>query len=251
VLRGVKATFIGHATVLLQVGGLNILTDPVFFDSVGLNRVLGQRRVTDSGVKLERLPHIDVIPIRHNHYDHLDRPSIEKIAAQQGNTPPQILTGLGNKALLQKHGLKNVSELEWGDVVEIGGRQFHFLEAVHASRRGLFDSGKSLWGSFLIETPEGNIYFAGDTAYGEHFKRVYEQFGPVQLALLPIGAYKPRWFMSRLHIDPEEAVRAHLDLHSSRSIAIRFDTFNFAGGTSATANPQHFASRDAWRVLQV
>jgi N-acyl-phosphatidylethanolamine-hydrolysing phospholipase D len=147
--------------------------------------VVGQRRVTNAGVKLESLPHIDIILISHNHYNHFDLPSIERIAAQQGNTPPQILTGLGNKTLLQKYGPKNVSELGWGDTVEIGGMQFHFLEAIHGSSRGLFDTGKSLWGSFLIQTPEGNIYFAGDTAYGDHFKRVYEKFGPVRLALLP------------------------------------------------------------------
>jgi L-ascorbate metabolism protein UlaG (beta-lactamase superfamily) len=228
VLRGAKATYIGHATVLLQVAGLNVLTDPVFSDFVGPNRILGQRRVTNPGVKLESLPHIDVILISHNHYDHLDLPSIERIAAQQGSAPPRILIGLGNKTLLDKYGLSSVSELDWGDTVDIAGAQFHFLEAIHGSRRGLFDTGMSLWGSFLVQTAEGNFYFAGDTAYGEHFKRIYEQFGPVRLALLPIGAYKPRWFMWREHMDPDEAVRAHLDLHSSESVAIHFETFNLA-----------------------
>jgi len=106
--------------------------------------------------------------------------------------------------LLQQHGLKNVSELDWGDSVAISGLKFHFLEAVHSSRRGLSDTDKSLWGSFLIQTPEGNIYFAGDTAYGRQFNKVYECFGPPELAFLPIGAYKPRWFMAREHMDPEE-----------------------------------------------
>jgi L-ascorbate metabolism protein UlaG (beta-lactamase superfamily) len=185
VLQGMKVTFIGHATVLLQVDGLNILTDPVFSDYIGATRVFSQKRVTNAGTKLEHLPPYRCHPYCHNHYDHLDLPSLERIAAQQGDAPPRILTGLGNNALLQKHGVRNVSELDWGDTVELSGMGFHFLEAVHTSGRGLFDTNKSLWGAFLVNTPEGNIYFAGDTAYGKHFRHVYDQFGPVKLALLP------------------------------------------------------------------
>ena len=257
VRHGISATFIGHSSVLLQVDGTNILTDPVFSDRIGLNRTLSVQRVTNPGIRLEDLPHIDVVLISHDHYDHLDLPTLQKITARQASSPPLILTGLGNEVLLKKHGVTNVRVLDWGDSVQAHDLKFHFLEAVHTSRRGLFDTNKTLWGAFLIETSQGNIYFAGDTAYGDHFKRVYERFGPTELALLPIGAYKPRWFMWREHMDPEAAVLAHLDLHSAESIAVHFGTFNSAAEgynepvrDLEAALQQHSVSSESFLILK-
>jgi L-ascorbate metabolism protein UlaG (beta-lactamase superfamily) len=227
ITKGIRTIFIGHATVLIQVDGMNILTDPVFSNYIGPNRLFSQRRTANPGVKIEDLPRIDVILISHNHYDHLDIRSLQRIARQQSEAP-RILVGIGNRPLLESYGLKNVTELDWGDVVQISGIKVHFLESVHTSRRGLFDTNKTLWGAFLVETRAGNIYFAGDTAYSAHFRTVYQQYGEISIALLPIGAYEPRWFMYREHMNPDEALKAHLDLHSHRSIAIHFGTFNSA-----------------------
>lgn len=257
VADGPTATYIGHATALIQVAGLNILTDPLLFDYAGPNRVFSEHRVTNAGVSADKLPSIDVILISHDHYDHLDVRSLQFLVKRQAKNPPLVITGLGNRSLLERHGIKNVSELDWNGSVTIKNLTFHFLEAIHSSRRGLWDADKSLWGSFLIQTPEGNIYFAGDTAYGKHFNNVYAKFGPTRLAFLPIGAYKPRWFMAREHMDPEEAVQAHLDLHSSQSIAIHFDTLNAAqesfddpvNDTKAALN-QHAVNAERFLLLR-
>jgi L-ascorbate metabolism protein UlaG (beta-lactamase superfamily) len=219
--RGIRVLWLGHATTLIQTPSLNIITDPILFDAIGpgLSPI---RTVTNPPVPVDRLPRIDVILISHNHYDHLDLRSIHAIFNRQRQDPPTVLVGLGVGTLLKKEGIAPYSELDWNDSVTIRDTRIVFLEAVHTSRRGLWDTNETLWGSFLIDSPEGRIYFAGDSAYGNHFKNVYERFGPPKISLLPIGAYEPRWFMYRMHMNPDDAVLAHIDLHSQHSIAIHF-----------------------------
>jgi L-ascorbate metabolism protein UlaG (beta-lactamase superfamily) len=226
-LHGIRVLWIGHSTTLIQTPHLNIITDPVLFDSIGPS-VFGINTVTNPGLLVESLPPIDLILISHNHYDHLDLRSLRILVGRQ-QTPPTILAGRGVGELLKNTGLTRYSELDWGDSVAAKDARIYFLEAIHTSRRGIGDTNKTLWGSFLIDSPEGRIYFAGDTGYGTHFRNVYEKYGAPRVSLLPIGAYEPRWFMYRMHMNPDEAVRAHIDLHSQSSIGIHFGLIDNAG----------------------
>jgi len=221
--------WIGHSTTLIQTPSLNIMTDPILFDSIGPS-VFGMNTVTNPGVLIESLPTIDLILISHNHYDHLDLRSLHALFDRQRTAPPTILVGRGVGPLLKNAGLTTrYSELDWDESVAAKDARVYFLEAIHTSRRGMWDTNNTLWGSFLIDSPEGRIYFAGDSAYGTHFRHVYEKYGAPRVSLLPIGAYEPRWFMYRMHMNPDEAVRAHLELHSQSSIGIHFGLIDNAG----------------------
>jgi L-ascorbate metabolism protein UlaG (beta-lactamase superfamily) len=224
VTEGIKATYVNHATVLIQVAGLNILTDPVWSTRVSPVTFAGPKRVRDPGIPIESLPEIDLILISHNHYDHLDTASLKALRLQQ-EKEPVIVSGLGNAKLLKKQGYPNAIELDWGEHIAVGDTTVHFVECQHRSGRGAFDQMKTLWGSFVVDTPEGSIYFAGDTGYSPHFKEQGKQHGPFALSLLPIGAYEPRWFMKDIHLNPEEAVQAHLDLNSNQSLGVHFGVF--------------------------
>jgi len=222
--RGIAVTYINHSTVLIQVAGLNILTDPIYAERASPFTWAGPRRVHGPGIELADLPDIDVILISHNHYDHLDIATLQALLARQ-QKKPLILAGLGNGLLFAESGLHHFRDMQWDDAVEEQGLKFTFVECRHRSGRGISDQMKTLWGSFVIETPEGNIYFAGDTGFSPHFKAQGERFGQFEIALLPIGAYEPRWFMADVHLNPEEAVQAHMDLNARRSLAIHFGTF--------------------------
>jgi|SaaInl0LU_22_DNA_1037365.scaffolds.fasta_scaffold02599_5 L-ascorbate metabolism protein UlaG (beta-lactamase superfamily) len=221
---GIRATYISHSTVLLQVDGLNILTDPVYSDRASPVSFAGPRRVRAPGITLGELPPIDLILISHNHYDHLDTDTLQAILRQQPSQPV-VITGLGNGALIKALGFSDVRELDWDTGADIGGVSIHFVECQHRSGRGLFDQMASLWGSFVLETSAGRIYFAGDSGYSPHFKEQGDKWGPFTLALLPIGAYEPRWFMADIHLNPEEAVKAHKELRSEQSLAIHYGIF--------------------------
>ena len=219
----IHATVIGHATVLVQVGGLNVLTDPVMSTRIGPTPWTGPKRVRPPAVPFDAIPSIDVVLLSHDHYDHLDRPTLRRLVARDN---PLILTGL---RVGRKVPSRNVVELDWWDRHELrDGIAATYVPAEHFSGRGLFDRDRSLWGGFVLETPHGKVYFAGDTAMGLHFQAIRERFGPMTLSLLPIGAYAPRWFMERVHMDPDEALRASLVLESQTSLAIHFATFNLA-----------------------
>ena len=218
----IHATVIGHATVLIQVAGLNLLPDPVWSPTIGPVKGLGIRRVCPPALAFEDLPKIDVVLLSHNHYDHLDRPTLAALAARDR---PLVLTGLkGGKAVPGE-----TVELDWWQSHDLSDRlRATYVPATHFSGRGLFDRNASLWGGFVVESPSGPIYFAGDTGAGPHFAQIRERFGPITLALLPIGAYAPRWFMAAVHVDPAEAVAASLTLEAKCSLAIHFGTFRLA-----------------------
>lgn len=220
-----SVSFINHATLLVQVDGLNILTDPVYSTRVSPVSFAGPKRVHQPGIALEDLPPIDVILISHNHYDHLDIHTLQQLSARQPGNEPVVVTGLGNRQLIADQGYPEVVELNWDQSHQMGDFEIVFVECRHRSGRGLTDHFKTLWGSFVVKTPRGNIYFAGDTAYGPHFKEAGDRYGPFTLAMLPIGAYEPRWFMKNVHTNPAEAVQAHLDLRSEQSIGMHFGAF--------------------------
>jgi L-ascorbate metabolism protein UlaG (beta-lactamase superfamily) len=228
VVQGKRVLWIGHSTTLIQTPRLNIMTDPILFDSIGPS-VFGINTVTNPGLLIESLPTIDLILISHNHYDHLDLRSLHALVDRQRRAPPTILVGRGVGPLLKNAGLSSYAELDWDESVTAKDAQVHFLEAIHTSRRGIWDTNSTLWGAFLIDSPQGRIYFAGDSAYGPHFRAIYEKYGATRVGLLPIGAYEPRWFMYRMHMNPDEAVRAHLDLHSQSTIGIHLGLIDNAG----------------------
>jgi L-ascorbate metabolism protein UlaG (beta-lactamase superfamily) len=222
---GLQITYIGHASALIQVAGLNLLTDPFFSRRASPVQWAGPKRVRPPGLTLDQLPRIDAMLVSHNHYDHMDLPSIRRLFDRHR---PRVLAPLGNAAILARTRRQlAVTEGDWGDRVELGdGVAVTFAPAQHWSKRGFHDRNMALWSAFILETPAGIVYFAGDTGYGtgDHFRDVRRDFGPVRLALLPIGAYEPRWFMHPQHMNPEEAVKAHLDLASEISIGIHHST---------------------------
>jgi L-ascorbate metabolism protein UlaG (beta-lactamase superfamily) len=219
----VFATFINHSTVLVQLENLNILTDPIFSAVAGPLSLVGPRRVRAPGVAFENLPKIDVVLLSHNHYDHLDTASILDLWKRDH---PLFLVPLGNGNLIRSLGIHKVVELDWWEQHHFTASQsFILTPAKHWSRRGLFDYCKALWGGFIIKSSELQIFFAGDTAYSGHFKTIQERYGAMDLSLLPIGAYEPRWFMKEFHMNPEDAVQAHIDLQSQLSMGIHFGTF--------------------------
>jgi L-ascorbate metabolism protein UlaG (beta-lactamase superfamily) len=224
VFEGISVTFINHATLLVQVNGLNILTDPVYGERASPFSWAGPRRIHEPGIRFEDLPPIDVVLISHNHYDHLDEETLRRLQIES-STPPLVLAGLGNSGLFEELGVSNYEDLKWGQGHTLQNVEFIFTECRHRSGRGLTDQMKTLWGSFVIRTPEGNIYFAGDTGYGPHLKKTGDDYGPFRLAMIPIGAYEPRWFMADIHLDPAEAVKAHQDLRSEQSLGIHYGTF--------------------------
>jgi L-ascorbate metabolism protein UlaG (beta-lactamase superfamily) len=221
-----RIAFVGHATVLLQTAGLNILTDPVWSERASPFRVAGPKRVNDPGVPFDALPPIDAVLVSHAHYDHLDVVTLSRLAAAHA---PRVITPLGNDAIMRAYDLSIAAEpYDWGDRLSLGADVTVTLVPVrHWSARGLFDRNKALWAGFVLETPAGRIFYAADTGYGDgsHFRRVREQYGAPRLAILPIGAYEPRWFMRDQHMNPEEAVRAHGDCGAEYALAHHFGTF--------------------------
>ncbi|MFT7689163.1 MAG: L-ascorbate metabolism protein UlaG (beta-lactamase superfamily) [Candidatus Azotimanducaceae bacterium] len=221
---GIRVTYINHATTLIQLRGLNILTDPIYSKRASPFQWAGPKRVRAPGISMSDLPNIDVILISHNHYDHLDVDTLKKLTARQ-EKPPLVLSGLGVGELLSKNGISKYIDMQWGQVEQFEDVEFSFVECRHRSGRGISDQMKTLWGSFVIKSASGNVYFAGDTGYGPHLKEHGELYGPFALSILPIGAYEPRWFMADVHMNPDDAVKAHEDLKSEQSLSIHFGVF--------------------------
>jgi L-ascorbate metabolism protein UlaG (beta-lactamase superfamily) len=222
----VRLSFVGHASWLIQVAGANILVDPVWSVRVSPFSFAGPKRRNDPGIAFEALPNIDVVLVSHGHYDHLDLPTLSRLAA---TFAPRVITPLGNDITMRAADPAIRAEaFDWHDRVELGnGLDVTLVATRHWSARGLFDRNRALWASFVLETPAGKIYIVGDSGYGEgaHFRRVAEAHGPIRLALLPIGAYEPRWFMRDQHMNPEDAVKALQDCGAEAALAHHHGTF--------------------------
>ncbi len=217
----VAITFIGHASFLIRLDGMVILTDPIFSQRCSPLSWIGPRRARPPGVALAEVPRPDLILLSHNHYDHMDRPSLR--ALQSRHAPP-VVTTLGNAPALRRLGMA-ATELDWWQTTEIGPVRITCTPARHFSARTPFDRDRTLWGGFMLEHQGGRLLFAGDSGAGPHWRQVHDRLGAPDVALLPIGAYAPRWFMAPVHMDPAEAVQAHVDLASRQSVGMHFGTF--------------------------
>lgn len=221
---------VGHATFIIQMDGVNILTDPIWSERCSPVSWAGPKRFRPPAVRFEDLPPIDLVLVSHNHYDHLDLPTLERLA---GIGVQRAVVPLGNRGLVAGTGIKKVEELDWWESVKISDDiTVHLVPARHFSSRTPWDRNKTLWGGFVISGPSGNVYFAGDTASGTHFREIARRFKPVKMAILPISPYRPqqsRDQMSRIysfvHMGPAEAVQAHEDLGAEKSIAAHFQVF--------------------------
>lgn len=215
-------TFIGHATFLIQTEAGNILTDPMFSERAGPWNLLGPRRVRPPAIAFDTLPSISTVLLSHNHYDHCDLRTLRMLARRFN---PVVIAPLGNAGLVRSMGLVRVEELDWWQPAAMTAVSITLTPAHHFSARGPLDRNRALWGGFVITAGTRRIYFAGDTAYAPFFADVRYRLGPIDLALLPIGAYEPRWFMRAVHMNPAEAVQAHLDLQATTSVGMHFATF--------------------------
>ena len=215
-------TFVNHITFLIQLQGLSILTDPVYSERVTPLRRMGPKRVRAPGLAFEALPPLHLVLISHNHYDHLD---IDTLLRLERAHRPTFITGLGNRAFLEQFGLHSIRELDWWQSTQVGGAMITMTPAQHWSGRSGRNRNRTLWGGFHVQLGTRRLFFAGDTGYGDHFRQLRERLGAPELALLPIGAYEPRWFMAPQHMNPEDAVRAHLDLQPQVSVGTHFGCF--------------------------
>jgi L-ascorbate metabolism protein UlaG (beta-lactamase superfamily) len=243
-----RVTLINHSTLLLQQNGSHILTDPIWSERASPVRSIGPHRRRDPGVHWEDLPRIDTVLLSHNHYDHLDLPTLRRLA-DRGQS--EFIVPLGVARLLRSQNIGPVHELDWGESLSRANATIHSVPALHFSARGVLDRNQTLWCGYVIQSGGRTVYFAGDTAFGDHFAQIRAQFGPPRLALLPIGAYEPRWFMSPVHMGPEEAVRAHHILGAETSIAIHHGTFQLTDESLDTPRKRlsECAPGDSFRVL--
>ena len=224
-----RVTFINHSTFLIQTDGLNILTDPTWSSRTVPG--LGRRRRRPPGICFEDLPPIDAVLISHNHHDHMDLETLRRLARERH---PEIFTGLGNSAFLAREGVPFAHDLDWWQSAVLApGVTLTAVPARHMSGRELVDRNRTLWCGFVITTPSGSVYFAGDTGWGTHFKRIGAEFPRIRLALLPIGSFKPVWYMREQHMGPDDLVQAHRDLGARTSVPMHFGTFP-AGDESET-----------------
>ncbi len=236
----VRVTLIGHATLLIQTGGVNVLTDPVWSERASMFTFAGPKRITPPALPIDALPPIDAVLISHNHYDHLDLATLRALAARG---PLRVIAPLGNRTLIEREVPgSTVTEHDWGDVVTLreGSEpvRVHVEAMVHGSGRSPFDQQETLWAAFVLDTGARRIYFLGDTAYGDGraWRAAAQKFPSLDLALIPIGAYAPQWFMGDAHMQPSDAVRVFRESGAQRAIAHHFDVFQLAfepfGGAS-------------------
>ena len=224
-------TWIGHATTLAQLGGINVLFDPIFSERASPLSFVGPRRASAPGLLASELPRIDVVLVSHNHYDHLDDDSVRALAAQPGGSPLFVVP-LGLKAWLGKRQITHAVELDWWQSVRVGNVDIVLTPAQHWSSRSLGDRMETLWGSFALFAPDFQLFYTGDTGYSKDFADIHARLAGrhgagrgFDLALIAVGAYEPRWFMREQHINPAEAVQIHLDLMARTSIGTHWGTF--------------------------
>lgn len=222
----IRVSMIGHASVLIQTQGLNFITDPVYSERASPFDFVGPKRVLPPGVKFENLPKIDTILLSHNHYDHMDITTLKRIVERD---KALIITPLGNDVILRRHGINaDIAVLDWDQIYKITPKVNIILtQAEHWSSRYGLDKNRALWGGFIIQSRSGNVYFAGDTGYGDGrvFKKIKEKYGTPKIAILPIGAYEPRWFMKIVHLNPADAVLAFIDLGKPKAVGMHFGVF--------------------------
>ncbi len=231
-------TWIGHATTLVQADGLNVLTDPIFSERAAPVQLFGPKRQQPPGVAMKDLPHIDVVVISHNHYDHLDRQSVFDLdqRAKSAARETVFLVPLGLKAWFANLGIERVVELDWWEKFSTRGVNFHLTPVQHWSARTMVDRSHTLWGGWAVFGAGFHWYFSGDSGYSKDFSDTRRHFSGLaanqgqgqlfDLALLPVGAYEPRWFMAEQHMNPHEAAKTHRDLGAIRSIGVHWGTFN-------------------------
>jgi N-acyl-phosphatidylethanolamine-hydrolysing phospholipase D len=245
-----SATWIGHSTVLVQLGGMNVLTDPMWSRRASPVQWIGPRRLTPPGVPIDQLPPIDLVLLSHDHYDHLDVGSVRALAAAHPDAG--WMAPLGLSPLLERLGVRRVTELGWWDDASVGEAHVACVPAQHFSARGLHDRGRTLWCGWVVRAGGRALYFAGDTGRHPEFRAIGECFGPFDLSLLPIGAYAPRWFMRPVHVDPEEAVQAFLELNASAPAGHRAVAMGIHWGTFQLADEPVLEpparARAAWRA---
>jgi N-acyl-phosphatidylethanolamine-hydrolysing phospholipase D len=222
--RDATTTWIGHATSLWQAGGVNILTDPHFTDRASPLPFAGPKRAVPPAMTLADLPRIDIVVISHNHYDHLDRPSVLALNAQPGG-PPLFVVPLGMDRWLRGEGIDNVKALDWWDSVQAGAAKVTLVPVQHWSSRSPFDRHATLWGGFVVEAGGLSLFHSGDTGYSADFSEIGRRFGGFDFAQIAVGCYEPRWFMKGQHVNEEEAVQIHLDVKSRFSLGIHWGTF--------------------------
>lgn len=231
-------TFVGHSTFIIQARGLTLITDPVFSERASPLSFIGPRRARAAAVALEDLPPIDVVLLSHNHYDHCDLTSLRTLAKR---FDPLLVTPIGNRRMGTSARFRRIVELDWWEATTAAPVPITVTPAQHFSARTPFDRNRALWGSFVLEIEGRRLFVGGDSGYAPHFTAIRERFGPMDLSMLPIGAYEPRWFMRDIHMNPEEAVQAHLDLESRRSIGMHFGTFQLT--SEAIDEPLHALAR--------
>jgi L-ascorbate metabolism protein UlaG (beta-lactamase superfamily) len=241
---GLRVTLIGHASFLIQTGGLNMLVDPVLSERASPFSMVGPVRHNPPGIRFEDLPKIHVVLVTHNHYDHMDTDTLSRIAARDA---PRVIVPLGNDTIIREHDAAVKTEAyDWGDRVELApGVAVTLVPTAHWSARWVGDRRMALWASFVFETPAGRVYHVGDTGYAEdrNFGLHGREFGPFRLAILPIGAYEPRWFMARSHMNPDEAVQAFRALSAEQAIGHHWGTFQL------TAEPIDAPEKDLASAL--
>lgn len=241
-----RFVWIGHSTFLLQLGGLNIVTDPVWAQRMGF-----ERRLSQPGISLAHMPDIDVVLLSHSHYDHLHIPSLRKLKGD----PVHLVPG-GTEELFRRKGFSSVKQFAWWESWKTGGVTFTFVPAEHWTRRSLWDMNRTHWGGWVIEadrhggeelaggSAKTTIYFAGDSGYFRGFAEIGRRFRDIGIALMPIGAYEPEWFMSPQHVTPEEAVQAFRDVGAHKFVPMHYGAFRLADDTPKEALGRLYAS---WR----
>lgn len=218
-----SVTWVGHSTLLVQLDGINVLTDPHWSHRASPVTFAGPPRVSPPGLRFEQLPPIHLVIISHNHYDHLDLPTVTRLAATHD---PLFLVPLGLKKWFQAHNMVRVKELDWWEEVPVQSLQVVCLPAQHFSGRTLWDHNKTLWSSWAVMGAGKRLFFSGDTGYYPVFKNIGERFGPFDLAAISIGAYLPREIMHMTHLTPEEALQVHMELQGKQLLGIHWGTFD-------------------------
>lgn len=248
-VEGLRLSLIGHSSILVQMSGLNLLIDPVYAEWLGPWPRSGPQRAHPPGIRWEDLPPIDTILITHNHWDHLDGPGIARLWRRFA---PRVIAPLGNDAVIRRYDPAiPVEVLDWGGRTVLSDRLTVALEpSLHWSGRGLGDRRMALWGSYVLTGAAGVLYHVGDTAYGDGrvFRQMRETYGPPDVALIPIGAYEPRWYVGGQHVDPEEAVRILLDCGARQAFGHHWGTFQLTW-EEAEAPPRDLAAALALRGL--